>query len=94
MSHRSRPHVTPDGAWSVADRRDRLVELHVLAAHGDHDAARAARTWLATDVEARRDWDTVQRECEQIRAAADPPNRSAPSADQVRIRPIEEGTLS
>lgn len=53
--------------------QDRLVELHVLTDHGDSAAAAIAATWLATDDEARRRWDTVQRDCDQIRAGSDVP---------------------
>lgn len=37
--------------------RDRLVELHVLAEHGDDDAARTAQRWLSSDAAARHVWD-------------------------------------
>jgi hypothetical protein len=47
--------------------RDQLVELHVLADHGDRDAAAAAAAWLADDELARQAWDTVQRRCDAIR---------------------------
>jgi hypothetical protein len=49
------------GMW-----RDRIVELHVLAEHGDVDAADAARRWLATDGEARRLWQEVDKDCRSI----------------------------
>jgi hypothetical protein len=53
----------PDGViW-----RDRLVELHVLAANGDDDAARAAQRWLSGDAEARRMWDEVEEDCHRVR---------------------------
>ncbi|MDN5918533.1 MAG: hypothetical protein L0I76_26110 [Pseudonocardia sp.] len=61
-----RPGLEP----AAPDWRDRLVELHVLAAHGDDDAARAAEAWIATDSRARSSWEAVQRECAQIRAAS------------------------
>jgi hypothetical protein len=59
----ARPTASPRGDnW-----RDRLVELHVLADHGDRDAAETAAAWLAEDEDARRIWVTVQRTCEDIR---------------------------
>ena len=54
---------TPDLAW-----RDRLVELHVLAEHGDTDAADTAARWLATDPAAYRVWTEVERTCRHLRA--------------------------
>jgi len=53
--------VDPDEGW-----RDRLVELHVLTASGDCDAATTAARWLATDDEARRVWEDVQRACDRV----------------------------
>ena len=50
--------------------RDQLVELHVLADHGDWEAAAAAAAWLAEDELARQAWDTVQRRCDAIRTDA------------------------
>jgi hypothetical protein len=47
---------------------DRLVDLHVLAEHGDRDAADAAGQWLSTDPDARRVWDEVERSCGNLRA--------------------------
>lgn len=47
---------------------DRLVELHVLAANGDRDAAAEAQRWIAEDGEARRVWERVQRTCDDLRA--------------------------
>ena len=52
-----------DNTW-----RDRLVELHILAANGDNHAATAARRWLAADAEARRVWDEVEQDCRSLRA--------------------------
>ena len=49
---------------------DRLVELHVLADNGDLGAAAAATSWIAEDTEARLVWEDVQRDCDQIRKAA------------------------
>lgn len=48
--------------------RDRLVDLHVLAANGDIDAATTAWRWLARDPEARRAWIAVERACDQVQA--------------------------
>jgi hypothetical protein len=53
-----------DSTW-----RDRLVELHILAANGDNHAATAARRWLAADAEARRVWNEVEQDCRSLRAA-------------------------
>jgi hypothetical protein len=52
------------------DWRDRLVELHVLADHGDHEAAATAAAWLARDEHARQVWAAVQRTCDDIRHGA------------------------
>lgn len=57
--------VHPAASQRGDDWRDRLVELHVLADHGDREAAAAA--WLSEDEDARRIWVTVQRTCEDIR---------------------------
>lgn len=46
--------------------RDRLVELHVLAEHGDVEAATEAERWLAEDGSARRHWDLVELHCHEI----------------------------
>ena len=46
--------------------RDRLVELHVLAEHGDVEAATEAERWLAEDGSARRHWELVERHCHEI----------------------------
>jgi hypothetical protein len=45
---------------------DRVVELHVLAAHGDVAAGAAAAEWMASDHEVQRVWDAVERACEQL----------------------------
>ena len=55
--------MTP-GEW-----RDRLVELHVLAEHGDGAAAAAAARWLDDDPAARSAWQTVAHACDAIRRA-------------------------
>jgi hypothetical protein len=49
---------------------DRLVELHVLADNGDLGAAAAATSWIAEDTEARRVWEEVRRDCDEVRKAA------------------------
>jgi hypothetical protein len=54
-----------DGVW-----RNRIVELHVLAEHGDVQAASDAERWLATDRAARHLWDTVDTDCREIRNGA------------------------
>lgn len=51
------------------DRQDALVELHVLAEHGDRAAAEEAERLLAGDARARRWWDTVTQECDVVRRA-------------------------
>lgn len=50
---------------------DRLVELHILADHGCAASAEQARRWLATDDDARRTWDEVERVRNQIAADTD-----------------------
>jgi hypothetical protein len=47
--------------------RDQLAELHVLADHGDREAAAMAAAWLAEDELARQAWDTVEHRCDAIR---------------------------
>jgi ferric-dicitrate binding protein FerR (iron transport regulator) len=49
--------------------RDQLVDLHVLAAHGDLEAADRAQAWLAADGAARQAWDQVQRVCDDLHNA-------------------------
>ena len=56
-----------ESAW-----QDRLVELHVLSAVGDSDAADAAAVWLACDDRARAVWDRVEQVCEQVRVDGGP----------------------
>ena len=50
---------------------DRLVELQVLAEHGDTGAAAAAAIWIAQDPQARRVWEGVERTCDQVRGGSD-----------------------
>lgn len=60
-----RPVTTPadpDAAW-----RDRLVELHVLAEHGDEAAAGEARAWIDSDERARRAWHEIESTCRELR---------------------------
>ena len=66
--------MTGPGPVSDGERGwlDRLVDLHVLAAHGDSAAAETARRWLARDAQARQVWDQVQRTCDRIANAPDP----------------------
>jgi hypothetical protein len=45
---------------------DRLVELYVLAEHGDDASAREAQRWIATDQQARRVWEHVDHVCGQL----------------------------
>jgi hypothetical protein len=76
------PAPSPQGRDLAADlrTRDRLVELHVLAEHGDAAAAAEAREWLSDDPDARRIWHQVDAQCQELRA--DP-------ADRVRPRPSD-----
>lgn len=46
---------------------DELVDLHVLAAHGDVDAMARAASWLTTDPQARLAWDAVEQTCNALR---------------------------
>ncbi len=55
---------------------DRLVELHVLAEHGDTAATETAGRWMSTDPEARRVWEEVQHSCDRLRG---PGETSAPA---------------
>lgn len=48
--------------------QDRLVELRVLSEHGDLVAAHTAQRWLARDQDARRRWERVRADCDQVRA--------------------------
>lgn len=50
------------------DWRDALVELHVLAEHGDTAAAQEAGSWLTRDAHARAVWETVDDACRAVRA--------------------------
>jgi hypothetical protein len=56
---------------TTGDWHDRLVELHVLAEHGDGAAAAAAARWLDGDPAARAAWEAVTRTCDEVRRAAD-----------------------
>ncbi len=47
--------------------RDRLVELAVLAEHGDQAARDEAQQWIATDEQARRAWQEIETTCTQLR---------------------------
>ena len=47
--------------------RDVLVELHVLAEHGDADAADRAQRWMSHDSGARRLWQAVEADCVALR---------------------------
>jgi hypothetical protein len=51
-----------DTAW-----RDRLVELAVLAEHGDQAALGEAQQWIATDDRARRAWQEIETTCTRLR---------------------------
>lgn len=71
------PHtLQPPAVNEVADARwlDRLVELHVLAEHGDPVSAEVADQWIASDVEAREVWLSVERVRDRVRAADSDPS--------------------
>jgi hypothetical protein len=53
--HESTPEPGP--GTGTAPWIDRLVELHVLAEHGDDASAATAAKWIAEDVHARQVWD-------------------------------------
>ena len=57
--------MTEQPSW-----RDTLVELHVLAEHGDARAAVEAARWLERDATARQMWDEVQATCDALRRPA------------------------
>ena len=59
--------TTASGDW-----RDTLVELHVLAEHGDVHAADLAARWLERDATARQMWHDVQATCDGVRRPAGP----------------------
>lgn len=62
----------PDLALSEVVRRtwiDHLVDLQVLAAHGDHGAAARVADWIAHDVEAREVCDVIAATCAAVRAS-------------------------
>lgn len=56
--------IDPDVTW-----RDRLVELHVLAEHGDRAAAVEAQAWIDTDERAHRAWHEIEDACHLVRGA-------------------------
>ena len=62
-----RDELPGSGRSDAPDWRDALVELHVLADHGDPDAARAAAAWMARGTHARRRWESVQAACDLVR---------------------------
>jgi hypothetical protein len=76
------PARAPQGRRVVVDprTRDRLVELHVLAEHGDAAAAEAGG-WLSSDPDARRTWHQVDAQCRELRADAGDHVRSRPAGD-------------
>lgn len=57
----SRPSDAP--APSRRDWLDRLVELHVLASHGDLVAAAEAQRWIGHDEAAERVWRQIDQDC-------------------------------
>jgi hypothetical protein len=78
VTRTSRAHLSVGGLARAdqearAERRvdvDRLVDLHVLAANGDEDAAARADEWMAGDPVARRLWDSVARTCDELGATS------------------------
>jgi anti-anti-sigma regulatory factor len=69
-THRGAPMISTHPEATPPEWIDRLVDLHVLAAHGDTDAAAQADRWMADEPDARRLWDSVAGTCEQLRAAS------------------------
>lgn len=67
LPHTATAAVDPDAAW-----RDRLVDLHVLAEHGDQAAAAEARAWITADERAHRAWHEVEARCDQLRGTGAP----------------------
>lgn len=59
------PTVPPSDAVGAAGTGwlDRLVELHVLAAHGDLAAAAEAQQWIGHDEAAGRVWRQIDQDC-------------------------------
>lgn len=51
------------------DRREVLVELMVLAEHGDSAAAAQLRDWVASDSATRAVYNSIARDVEALRAA-------------------------
>jgi hypothetical protein len=47
--------------------RDRLVDLVVLAEHGDEGAARVLRSWLRDDVTVQAAYQTIADDVEAVR---------------------------
>lgn len=64
------PDPAPVPGPPTGSRRDELVELLVLAEHGDLAASAAVAAWLATDPAARSAWLAIERVCHQARAWA------------------------
>jgi hypothetical protein len=69
-------HASSESGWI-----DRLVELHVLAEHGDDASADAAQNWLAEDLQARQVWDYIEHVLDQVHTATldngEEPDRAA-----------------
>jgi hypothetical protein len=51
---------------------DHLVELHVLAEHGDEVSAAAAARWIAVDAHAREVWDHLGQVRDRVGSGAAP----------------------
>jgi len=69
--------VPPELSAAERDRApwlDRLVELHVLAEHGDLAAIDAATRWLGSDAQARRVWDEIDTLCAGVRGRVGAPS--------------------
>jgi hypothetical protein len=58
--------VEGEHAGSHPEWLDHLVELHVLAEHGDASAAAAAQRWIAVDERARQVWESLNRTRDRV----------------------------
>jgi hypothetical protein len=71
--------------------REELVELLVLAEHGDRTAVRQLDDWLATDSTAQMLRTRITRDVDALRAGLDPPARQG--IDTPRRRTTEPNSL-
>jgi hypothetical protein len=65
-THLPNPSVELSDADRESDWLDHLVELHVLAEHGDASAAASAADWIAVDEQARQVWESLDRLRDQL----------------------------